>query len=188
MSFKKLTMMYAAIFGVLAMSAPHAAIAQNPSVPLKIVTVDIAAVRAKATATKSINEQLLKIKNQFTTQLQAEEKALREANGELARKRTLLAPDAFAAERKKYEQRFVAFQTKRQDSQKVMNQKVAEANNQLSSKMVEIIGAYAQANQVSLVLPSNVTIFAADAYNISGQILKTLNKEMPSVVIALPTK
>ena len=187
MSLKKIGRVVVAFLGLAVTSIPLAASAQN-SVPLKIVTVDITAIRAKADATKSINVQLLKIKEIITSQLQAEEKTLREANAELARKRTLLAPDAFVAERKKYEQRVVAFQTKRQVSQKIMNDKVIGANNQLTSKMVEIIGRYAEANQVSLVLPINVTIFAAQSYNISDQVLKTLNKELPNVVISLPGK
>jgi len=187
LSLKKTGMVVVAFLGLAMASMPHTASAQS-NVALKIVTVDITAIRANAEATKGIKAQLLKIKEIMMAQLQGEEKTLREANAELARKRTLLAPDAFVAERKKYEQRVVAFQTKRQQSQKFMNDKVIGANNQLTSKMLEIIGRYAEANQVSLVLPINATIFAAESYNISAEVLKTLNKELPNVVITLPGK
>jgi len=174
---------------VAAASMPFSAIAQSKSaVPLKIAIVDIAVVRKNAVANKKIGEQLLKIQNNINSQLQAEEKLLRDANAELARKRTLIAAEAFAAERKKYEQKVVAYQTKRQNSQNLMNQKVMEATNQINGKIAEIIGRYAEANKVTLVLERSNTMLAADAYYITDYVLGVLNKELPLVTITLPVK
>ena len=188
MKFRIFTIVAFAVFIVSITTSPQFAHAQTKNVPLKIATVNIDELRAKADASQKINEQLLKIQNQINSELQAEEKALREANAELARKRTLLAPEAFAAERKKYEQRVVAFQRKRQESQNLMNQKVADATNQLSRKIIEIITRYAEENQVTLVLPLSATILAADAFNISAHVLTVLNKELPTVTISMPAK
>jgi len=170
-------------------SMPFSATAQSKSAtPLKIAIVDIAVVRKNAVANQKVGEQLLNIQNNINSQLQAEEKVLRDANAELARKRTLIAAEAFAAERKKYEQKVVAYQTKRQNSQNLMNQKVMEATNQINGKIAEIIGRYAEANKITLVLERSNTMLAADTYYITDYVLGALNKELPLVTITLPVK
>jgi len=168
---------------------PHSAQAQNKKkVPLKIAMVSIAAVRANAIAGQKIQEQLLKIQEQINADLQIEEKSLRDANAQLSRKRTLLAPDAFSIERTKYEQRVAAYQSKRQESQKLLNSKMVKARSQLNRKIGEIITRYAEAHQITLVLPLSGAILAADAYNISDYVLAALNKELPTITITVPAK
>jgi len=156
--------------------------------PLKVVTVNIDAVRSKSIAFKSANDQLLKIKSTIETTLKAEGKVLKEANAELSRKRTLLAPDAFAEERKKFEKRVSEFQRKGQASQKAMNKKFIEAMGKMNRKILEIIKKYAETNKVTLILPQSQIIFGANEYNINQYVLDVLNKEMPTVTVSMPAQ
>jgi Skp family chaperone for outer membrane proteins len=181
---------FVALFvAVAAASLPFSAAAQSKATPaLKIAIVDIAMVRSSAVANKKIGEQLLKIQNDINAELQTEEKALRDANAALAGKRNLLAAEAFATERKKYEQQVSAYQNKRQESLNVMNQKVKEATDQLNGKIAEIVGRYAEANQITLVLERSNTLLASDTYYITDYVIGVLNKELPVVTISPPVK
>ena len=72
--------------------------------------LDIGVIRRDAASVKSIREQIITYQNKLQGELQKEQDALRTAQQELAKKQTLLAPEAFADERRKFEQRVVNVQ------------------------------------------------------------------------------
>lgn len=155
---------------------------------LIVRVVDIDAIRNESTALKAASDKLQKYSTSRTEALQAEDKALRDANAELNRKRTLLAPEAFAAERSKFEQRVADFQGKMQEQQKQLNTLQAEAIGEINQKIVQIITEYAEQNNVSLILPSQSVLLSANSMSINAYVLERLNKELPSVTVALPSK
>lgn len=177
------------LFAAVAVCAPVSALAQDKAAaPLKIVIVDIDTVRSQSAAFKVAGEQFVAYRDRMNGVLEKEQQVLRTANNELSRKRTLLSPEAFADERKKYEQRVTAFQRKFQEDQKAIAKLEAEVVGELNFKILEIITGYAKANDVTLVLPATQTILAANSLNINAYVLDALNKELPSVKVKVPTK
>ena len=163
--------------------------AQAPTVlPLNIRVVDVDGIRTKSTAFVAAREQIAAYANANNQALQKEDKALRDANAELNRKRTILAPEVFAEERKKFEQSVAAFQRKTQEQQKAMNKLQLDVIGQLNNKIIQIITDYAQANKVSLILPIQSVVLRADTLDMDAHVLERLNKELPSVTVSLPTK
>ena len=188
MTFKS-TFMAVLLAAVLAAAMPGSAKAQNADLPtLKIVIVSIDAIRNESTAYQKANEQFKGFSEKINAELAAEDEALRKAGEELGRKRTLMAPEQFAAERKKFEERVAAFQRKVQERQKAMADSQAQAVGQINRRIVEIISQYAEANNVSLVLPESVTVLAAKSLNINAYVLENLNKTLPSVEVKAPGK
>lgn len=168
---------------------PQVSHAQSSAkLPLVIATVNVPSILANAAAGKAFNVELLKFQEQINVELQQEGNALRVASDELNRKRALLAPEVFDTERKKHQQNVSRFQNKRQNSQKLMNQKVIEAKGLLNQKIIEIITRYATTNKVTLILPVSNVVLSADTYNISKTVLATLNKELPALNIQIPAK
>lgn len=169
--------------------APVSVLAQDKAVPaMKIAIINIDAVRAQSVAFKKAGEQFVAYRDRMNGVLEKEQQALRTANAELSRKRTLLSPEAFADERKKYEQRVTEFQRKFQEDQKAIAKLEAEVVGELNRKIIEIIAKYATDNDVSLVLPETVTLLAANSMSINAYALGVLNKELPSVQVKIPAK
>lgn len=188
MTFKSLivTVIMAAI---VAVAMPGQSKAQSADMPaLKIVIVNVDAIRAESTAFKKASEQLKSYSDKINSDLAAEDETLRKDGDELGRKRTLMAPEAFAEERKKFEERVAAFQRKVQERQKSMADSQAQAVGQINRRIIEIISQYAEANQVSLVLPESVTVLTAKSLNINAYVLENLNKTLPSVEVKAPGK
>ena len=75
--------------------------------PVKIAVLDLNAIRTKSIAIKSIRTQIEKYRKTFQKNIKKEEDALRVANQKLAKRRTLLSPDAFAKERRLFEKNVV---------------------------------------------------------------------------------
>ena len=165
--------------------APQAAAAMPP---LNIRVVNIEAIRGQSKAFAAAREKITTYAETSNQALQKEDTALRDANAELNRKRTLLAPEAFAEERKKFEQRVADFQRKTQEQQKAINKLQLDVMGPINEKIVQIIAQYAEANSVTMILPTQSVLLRADAYVIDAYVLERLNKELPSVAVSLPAK
>ncbi len=153
---------------------------------IRVVNID--SVRAQSTAFIAARKQISDYGNTTNQALKKEDIALRDANAELNRKRTLLAPEAFAEERKKFEQRVAAFQRKTQEQQKALNKVQLDTIGKINDKILQIITEYARANNVTLVLPAQSVLLRADAMDMDAHVLQRLNKELPSVKVALPAQ
>jgi len=160
----------------------------SSALPLKVATVNINAIRGKSTAGKSFNALALAFQESINIELQKEGEGLRVTSEELARKRALLAPEVFDAERIKHQKRIATFQKKRQTTQKLMNKKLLAAKSQLNQKIVEIIKRFSKKEKITLILPDSNVVMSANSYNISNRVLAVLNKELPELSIKMPTK
>lgn len=183
------------LFGVLAGSpawsqtaAKAASVAQAAPAPLNVRVINIDGVRTQSSAFKGARDQITAFGTKRQAALRAEDKALRDTNAELNRKRTLLAPDAFAAERKKFEQNVATFQRKMQEQQKIINKLQLDVIGKINNKILNLITQYAEANQVTLILPAQSVLLRADYMDLDAYILQRLNKEMPSVAVSLPAQ
>lgn len=165
-----------------------AANAQVAPAPLNVRVVNIDGVRTQSSAFKGARDQITAFGTKRQAALRAEDKALRDANAELNRKRTLLAPEAFAAERKKFEQNVAAFQRKMQEQQNIINKLQLDAIGKINNKILNLITQYAEANKVTLILPAQSVLLRADYMDLDAHILQRLNKEMPSVAVSLPAE
>lgn len=179
----------AIVFGVMVSVPALAQDAAAQAMPaLNVRIVDIDGIRAESKAFKAAREQISAYANTANQSMQKEDAALREANAELNRKRTVLAPEVFAEERKKFEQSVADFQRKSQEQQKAMNKLQLDVIGQINDKIVQIISQYAEANNVTMILPIQSVLLRADALVMDDFVLERLNKELPSVTVSLPAK
>lgn len=176
----------AATFATPAISQDAAAAKGEPALNIRIVNIE--GIRAQSTAFIAARDKINAFANTTNQAFQKEDVALRDANAELNRKRTLLAPEAFAEERTKFEERVAQFQHKTQEQQKVINKLQLDVIGQINDKIVEIISKYAETNNVTLILPSQSVLLRADAYVMDVYVLERLNKELPSVAVSIPAK
>jgi len=176
----------AATFSSPAWSQDAAAAQAMP--PLNVRVVNIEGIRAQSTAFTAARDKINAFANANNQAFQKEDVSLRDANAELNRKRTLLAPEAFAEERSKFEKRVAEFQRKTQEQQKVINKLQLDVIGQINDKVIQIISQYAEANNVTLILPTQSVLLRADAMVMDDYVLERLNKELPSVTVSLPAK
>lgn len=163
-------------------------VAQAAPAPLNVRVINIDGVRTQSSAFKGARDKITAFGTKRQAALRVEDKALRDANAELNRKRTLLAPDAFAAERKKFEKNVATFQRKMQEQQKIINKLQLDVIAKINNKILNLITQYAEANQVTLILPAQSVLLRADYMDLDAHILQRLNKEMPSVAVSFPAQ
>ena len=167
-------------FGVIVLSA--SAYAQQ--VPLNIAIVDFQKILATASAPKSVNDQIQKIREKYRKEVQKDETDLRNSNQELAQKQTLLSTEAFNAERRKFEQKVLEVQKNVQQK----NQSLQIAQNQAKQKIMEVLRTIilnmSKEKDYSLVLRREQTVIVADGFDITDQVIVELNKKLPKITIS----
>ena len=156
--------------------------------PFRMAILNLGAIRRQSVAVNDIRSQINNYRKGFQADIQKEEDALRTANQELAKKRTILSPEAFAKERRLFEQKVVEVQKLVQRRKFDLDQAQAKAMVEVEKKLNGIIADVAQARGVSVVMRRNQTILVARSLDITDVVLKRLNAELTKVPVAQPGK
>ena len=151
-----------------------------------IAVLNLEAIRRNAKVVKNIREQVQNYRELFEAEIKKEEDALRNANQELARQRSILSPEAFVEERRKFEQRVVTIQRLVQQRKAELDQVQVKSMAQVETKLNEIVTQLAKDYNLSLVLRGSQTILAAQQLNITVKVLQILDTQMPSIVVPKP--
>ncbi len=155
-------------------------------IPLGVL--DVRAILRNAGAVKSIRDQITKYGNQFEKEVQKERDDLRKANQELARQRTILAPEAFAEERRKFEQKVVDVQRLVQKRQRELDKSRDEAMAAVNKAYIKIVTDLAAERDLAIILRKTQIAYSAPALDITKEVLALLDKNLPTVKVANPGK
>lgn len=175
-----------AFFLVVWSSSPT--LAQDPAgqIVQNIAVIDMDRLRRDSLAVKDIRSQIEGYRNSFRDEIQLEEEALREANKELTRQRSILSPEAFAEERKKFETRLADVQRRVQELRRDLDASQSVAMGQVQQSLNKIIGEIANEQSLTLVFRRDQTVLVATNLDITGIVLDRFNKAVPSVVVPKP--
>ncbi|MEK9753063.1 MAG: OmpH family outer membrane protein [Rhodospirillaceae bacterium] len=156
-------------------------------IPLRVIVLNLEEIRREAAIVKNIRDQIAEFQKSFQAGIQKEEDALRTANQELAKKRTILSPEAFAKERRQFEQRVVAVQQLVQKRKRQLDQAQVDAMFVVEKQLNTIITDIAQKRRASIVLRRSQTILIARDIDVTGEVLARLNKELVKVPVKKPS-
>ena len=105
----------------------------------------------------------------------------------MAKKRTILSPEAFTKERRQFEQRVVAVQKLVQKRKRQLDQAQVDAMFKVEEQLNKIISDIAQKRKASIVLRRNQTILVARDIDVTAEVLDRLNKELTQVAVKKPS-
>ena len=163
-------------------------LAQVASNDIKIGVIDINMIIRDALAFNAIREQIAKYRKVFQTEIQKEEEALRNANQELTRQRTLLSAEAFTEKRRDFEKRVTEVQRLVQKRKQNLDRVQGAAMGKIQKSLQDIVTAFALEQDIALIVRKEQTILASNTLLITKVVLDRLNSVMPTVKVALPAK
>ena len=167
-------------------AVPGTAVAQSKIPAPVIIIVDSQEVVTKSAAGKSILAQRDKYAQQFQGEVEKEKKALAEAEAELGRQRSILAPDAFAQKAKELQQRFVESQRKMQERGAALDKSLNTAMGQLRQQAGKIVAEVATETGANLVLQEGSVLNFDPAMNVTTQVIERLDKAAPKIDVPPP--
>ncbi len=155
---------------------------------VNVAIIDINEIRRKAKVVQNIRNQINKYRKIFQDEIKKDEEKLRKANQELSRQRAILSPEAFAEERRKFEQRLVEVQRKVQERRQSLDRAFNTSMQAVENKLSGIVTGIANIKKLSLILRRNQTVLASEALSITNDALAVLDKKMPTYKVADPRK
>jgi outer membrane protein len=153
---------------------------------LRMAVLDIERVRLDAVAVRDIRSKLGSYLDVYRADTQKEEQEIRTAQDELAGKRAILSPDAYADERKKLEDRLAEAQGRVQRRRQALERVNVEAMEQVKQSLETIVSEIAAERQLTLIIRKDQAVFATPGIDITDEVLKRLDQRLPTVQISDP--
>ncbi|MEO5335566.1 MAG: OmpH family outer membrane protein [Magnetospirillum sp. WYHS-4] len=163
-------------------AAPAAA---KPTV-VKVAVLNVEEILRKSAVAKNIREQIKKQRTEFQATIQKEEEQLRAADQELKRKRSLLSPEAFADESKKFQEKLGAVQRRLQDRSRDYEKADGEAMKKVQDVVNEIVVDLAKQEEITMIMRAEALIFWVKPLDMTAEVLKRLDTKLPSLVVTVP--
>lgn len=167
-------------------SVANAAEAAQRLPPAIVAVVDYKRILQEAKAAKSINDQIETRRKQFLDQLSQQEQQLHAEDQALAKQRGILAPDAFAKRRQKFEQQLQAAQQLSEAKRRELEAARKASFDQLREKVVQIVNDLADSRGFNLVLPSVSVLLFSPKIDLTDAVLQKLDAMLP--VVKVPEK
>ena len=169
-------------------AAPASPAAEIP-LPAKgtnVVVIDADVIQQDALAFVALRTQYDRQRAAMTAEVAKVENDLRNADQDLGRQRTVLSPDAFGDRQRALQKRFADAQQDVQNRRRDLEQAFATANNKVINEMLIVVRDLAQENDFKLVFAKSQIVTLDPKLEITGEVLKRLNKKVPNVTVAVP--
>ena len=151
---------------------------------VKIAVINLNVIRRNAKVVVDISKQISVYAKSYQEEVQKEDKALKAANAKLLQKRTILAREAFVAERKKFEQKVVAMQRLVQKRKQDLNKARSDAMLVVEEQLSKIIADLAEKQDIGIIVRQNQVILSSKQLDITDTVLAQLDKVLPSHKVA----
>jgi len=159
--------------------------------PLKapvVAVVDVQRIMQESSASKGIQKAIESQRDSYQKEIQTLEDKLQNAENELRKQQTVLAPDAFAAKRRDFEKQVADVQRTVQERKRTLDTAFNDAMTNVQKTMLEIVQDIADERGVNVVIPRNLLVLFASNLDVTESVLERLNKQLPTVAVSIPKK
>lgn len=181
----------AALLGIVAVTAvpafgqTSAAAASSPQ-PTIIVIADINQILRDTKAAKEVQTQIDRAMAGFSKQVSTSENELQKMRDDLERERGTLSPDAFGAKTREYQQRFDALDRTVQGQRQALQKSYNDAMTKIENTALQIIAQVASEHKATMVLTRAAVLFSANNLDITVEVTKRLDAQLPTMQVKLP--
>jgi Skp family chaperone for outer membrane proteins len=170
---------------VAAAMLPLAARAQQVA-PQVIVTVDVQQILRDSLVAKDVQAQMDQRTQRYTKDVSDQEAQLQKTQDELELQRTKLAPDAFNARMRDFQQRYDTLDNRVQATRQTLQQSYNDAMTKVENTALQIIADIAAERKANLVVAKAAVLFEAQDLDITQEVIRRLDTKLPQIQLAPP--
>lgn len=161
--------------------------AQDGMVPAaKIAIVDIQRIMRDSAAAAHVRSQVDVLRTKYQAELDKQEKTLRDAEEELKRQRSILAPEAFEERRKEFEEQVGDIQRSIQTKNRELETAIAKATTEIRQALLPILGALLEEKGATILMDKNQVLVSQKGLEFTTEALGRLNDELPKITVHFP--
>ncbi|MCE2510100.1 MAG: OmpH family outer membrane protein [Alphaproteobacteria bacterium] len=151
--------------------------------PALVGIVDMSVIVAKAKAYQHIRTEMDQRAKVLQADVDKMEKEFTKQREDLARQKTLLSPEAFQQRQQEFQNKFMSQAQSVDDRRTKLRETSDKASQEIQIKLSEIAGVVAQERGLNLVITGNTVLYAIRGYDISEEVLKRLDAQLPKVAL-----
>ena len=150
-----------------------------------IGVLDLNKVLLDAKAAKNAAEEIDKIAKGIEEELiDSDEEIIKEQN-KLIEAQSIMAPEAFELKRKEYEEKVQNYNIERQNKLISVEKLVESSRNEILDKLKPILEEMSETKGITVILEKSTVLLNAETMDITDDVIKALNKELPKIEVYL---
>jgi Skp family chaperone for outer membrane proteins len=153
--------------------------------PAVVAVVDTQLLLRESSAAKDVIGQIKKIRSGYQAEITRQEEALREAEKELLRQRTILAPEAFAQKGRAFQDKVKDLRQYVANAERAVAQAQVKALDEIDRTIVTILNELSAEFGFNLVLDASQTRMFFKNLSLTQQVLELLDQRLPAVAVKL---
>ena len=150
-----------------------------------IAIVDLNLILSESKAAKNATKQFEAIQKSTEEKIVASDKKLLEERNKLIEQQSVIAPEAFELKAKDYEKKLQEYQVDKQNKLRKLEGVLQKARNEILENVKPILEEISKELGVTVILEKNSVLLSANNMDITDDVIKKLNKELPKIKVSL---
>ena len=156
---------------------------QYPNTSIGII--DINKILTESKAAIDATKQIEKIQKKSEEESKNEDDLIIKERERLIEQQSVMAPEAFEVKVADFEKKVQSYQIERQEKLRKLDQMVQNARAKILEEVKPIINEYAKSVGITVILEKNAVVMSADEMDMTDQVIKILNKNLPKIKVEL---
>ena len=150
-----------------------------------IAIVDLNLILSESKAAKDATKQFEIIQKNTEEEIIKSDKEMLEERNKLIEQQSVIAPEAFELKAKDYEKKLQNYQSEKQNKLRSLESVLANARNDILENVKPILEELSKELGVTVILEKNSVLLSATNMDITDDVIKKLNKELPKIKVSL---
>ena len=149
----------------------------------RVAVIEMARVLSEAAAIHSIRNQGEAQRKTYAEEAQREAERLRGMRDELMSQETLLAPAALEERQRAFNAEVAAADQRAKGHGETLQRAVAQGETRFREALGIVVSEVATEQNIEIVLPVHVSIFAVAEFNLTDLVIERLNEAYPEIAL-----
>ena len=150
-----------------------------------IGVLDLNRVLLDAKAAKRASEEIDQIAQNIENELKKSDSDMINEQNKLIEAQSIMAPEAFELKRKEYEEKVQNYNIERQNKVTSIDKLIESSRNEILDNLKPILEKISETKGITVILEKGTVLLNADKMDITDEVIKTLNKELPKIEVSL---
>ena len=150
-----------------------------------IAIVDLNLILSDSKAAKAATKDFEKIQKDTESEIVESDKLMLEERNKLIEQQSVIAPEAFEVKAQDYEKKLQNYQVEKQNKLRNLEGVLQKARNEILENVKPILEEISKELGVTVILEKNSVLLSATNMDITDEVIKKLNKELPKIKVSL---
>ena len=167
-------------------TADQAAPRAQELTPPVLAIIDVQKVLRDSTAVSALSRKIEEQKLLHQEELRKQEQALRDADQELARQRSILSPEAYARKRSELEKRVATLQREARNRKRGLDKIFTQGMIKVQAELANVAKEIAEERGLDLILSKATVVLVKAKFELTREAVRRLNERLPDLPATPP--